>query len=49
MLELWNSIPVEVKAAGIVIVVWLVDWAVTKTPNPIDNMIWRWIKSRLKK
>ena len=46
MIALWNNLPIEVAGAIIVIVVYLIDVAVTKTFNPIDNMIWRWLKSR---
>lgn len=46
MIELWNNLPIAVAGAIIVAVVYLIDVAVTKTANPIDNIIWRWIKSK---
>ncbi len=46
MIALWNNLPIEVAGAILVAVVYLIDVAVTKTKNPLDNMIWRWLKSK---
>ena len=46
MYDLWLSLPTELKALVIGAVVYLVDFYVTKSPNPIDNLIWRWLKKK---
>lgn len=46
LIQLWASFPGEVTAAIITIAVWAIDFIVTKTPNPIDNAIWRWYKGK---
>ena len=48
MYDLWLSLPTELKTLIIGAVVYGVDWYVTKTPNPLDNLIWRWVKKKLK-
>jgi len=46
MYDLWLSLPTELKLLIGGAVVYMVDWYVTKTPNPIDNMIWMWVKKK---
>lgn len=44
--DLWASLPAEIQLAVGAIAIWVVDWLVTKTKNPFDNMLWRWYKGK---
>ena len=45
MVELWTSLPVEIKASVIAVAIYTLDAIATATPNPLDNLIVRGIKA----
>ena len=52
-MELWLEIPIELRFSAVALVLWLADWAATKTPNPLDNVVvkglqWLWAKYALR-
>ena len=45
-MDFWSNLPFAVQGAIIVVSIYFIDVAVTKTASPVDNMVWRWIKSK---
>jgi hypothetical protein len=42
--DFWTQLPGEVQAAIVVVGLWALDAIVTRTPNPLDNLIVRGLK-----
>ena len=46
LMAMWDTVPTELKVLLVPVLIWAVDWVVTATPNPWDNMFWRWWKKK---
>ena len=44
MPEFWTLLPAEVRAAIVLVALYLLDAIATGTPNPLDNLVVRGLK-----